>query len=433
MRRFTTILARGGVAGALVKRLALPPAAARLSSLSAADPAEDLPVDTDVEEPVAPTPGPRPASVTSVVNVLDKSGLVPWAVHSALRSVKTELANTRGTVTPSVLDDILARAAGEPDRVKSFAASFGTRVHDAIDTSIREGYFASASPDIPAARASILASLGTAADAPSKHSVDCFLRWAETSGLELDVSGDAFVTWPGLGYRGAFDALGWTADGRAVVIDLKTSSRIHDSYALQLAAYVHAFAAARRIAARAALAAVAEAAGRSGEAPPPLDDTAPGLVAPERARYSVCPTWGEGLAVDDLADGGGGGAGLGGELLAEWGLTSETSDAASLRGERIPEAVAQAAAEAACGPLPSRRDDVSSARNARARAAMFLRPVSSVHSAVVRLVRAQGRPAEVMVGGGLRAGWDGFKAALFLRRLVGGEGEGTGLLAPQRR
>ncbi len=43
-------------------------------------------------------------------------------------------------------------------------------------------------------------------------------------------------------YAGALDALATDSDGRVHIIDFKTSNSVHSSYALQLAAYVHAFA-----------------------------------------------------------------------------------------------------------------------------------------------------------------------------------------------
>lgn len=409
------------------------------------DPAEEIPVDTDADEAGSPSAAvtaldPRPASVTSVLNVLDKSGLVPWAVYSALNNVKSELLTTRGSITAAVLDDILNHAKQEPDRIKRSAAAFGTRVHDAVDKAIQSGHLTGESEGSDLARSVAISALGTTADAASRSCVECFVAWARDCGLVLDAAGDTFVTWPALGFRGAFDAVGWTDDGSAVLIDIKTSSRIHGSYGMQLSAYTHAFVAAREMAAAAAACEVL------GAGPVDRTSAADGgrfaddwLVSPGSNRYSWHSVWGSGLvcASESEASTARWGALL--PSLRAWGLAPQEGapdgwkpSAAAAKGEAIPEDVARAVVVAACGQLPPGRSDASSAEAVKARAAMFLRPVSSVQCAVVRLQRRAGTPAEVQVGSGLGNAWASFKAALFLRRALEGDRE-AGLLQPPGR
>ena len=416
---------------------------ADLGASEAADPAEEIPVDTDVDEAGSASAAvtslePRLASVTSVLNVLDKSGLVPWAVYSALNNVKSELLTTRGSITAAVLDDILNHAKQEPDRIKRNAAAFGTRVHDAVDKAIQSGHLAGGGEGFDLARSTALSALGTAADSASRNCVESFVAWARDCGLGLDAAGDTFVTWPALGFRGAFDAIGWTDDGSAVLIDIKTSSRIHGSYGLQLSAYTHAFAAAREMAAAAAACEVLGAG--------PADRTSAadggnfadeGLVSPARHRYMWHPVWGSGLVCVPESKASEARWGALRPSLQAWGLSPPEGASpdwvptpSAARGEAVPEPVARAVVVAACGQLPPGRSDASSTEAVKARAAMFLRPVSSVQCAVVRLQRRPGAPAEVQVGAGLGNAWAAFKAALFLRRALEGDREAGLLQAP---
>ena len=279
--------------------------------------------------------------------------------------------------------------------------------------------------------------LGTAADAASRNCVESFVAWARECGLALDAAGDTFVTWPALGFRGAFDAIGWTDDGSAVLIDIKTSSRIHGSYGMQLSAYTHAFAAAREMAAAAAACEVL------GAGPEDRTSAADGggfaddwLVSPGRHRYTWHAVWGSGLVCTPESEASKARWGALMPSLQAWGLSPPEGapqgwrpSRAAARGEAVPEEVARAVVVAACGQLPPGRSDASSAEAVKARAAMFLRAVSSVQCAVVRLQRRPGTPAEVQVGSGLGNGWASFKAALFLRRALEGDRE-AGLLQP---
>ena len=166
-------------------------------------------------------------SVTSVLGVLDKGALLPWAVRTSLDAVRTGLRE-RGTFDATVPDDsdwldgLLKRAATAPDDVKNAAADIGTRVHAAIDAIV----CGAPPPDDLAPDV-----------APA---VEGFRRWFASSGLQLSPAGDFAVFSRTYRYAGAADCLGRAADGSLVVLDFKTSNSIHSSYALQLAAYAAA-------------------------------------------------------------------------------------------------------------------------------------------------------------------------------------------------
>ena len=79
-------------------------------------------------------------SVTSILGVLDKGALLPWAVRTSLDAVRAEVQarlQSRGDLDAEWLDGALRRAAAAPDYAKNAAADVGTRVHAAIDAVIR--------------------------------------------------------------------------------------------------------------------------------------------------------------------------------------------------------------------------------------------------------------------------------------------------------
>ena len=182
----------------------------------------------------------RPAylpSVTSILSVLDKAALVPWAVRTSLNVVRQELhtqralgfealrdgteATDRAGVGAAWVEAVLDRAARAPDETKNAAAGLGTRVHAAVDAIIKGVDPGPLDPDVLPA-------------------VDGFRSWYARSGMTLSPAGDFTVYSRTYRYAGAADCLGRAADGSVVVLDFKTSNFIHSSYALQLAAYAYA-------------------------------------------------------------------------------------------------------------------------------------------------------------------------------------------------
>ena len=70
-------------------------------------------------------------SVTSVLNVLEKAALLPWAIRICIEEVRRGLYGRTGDTPLSTewLDKLLARAASAPDAIKHSSAAFGTRTH----------------------------------------------------------------------------------------------------------------------------------------------------------------------------------------------------------------------------------------------------------------------------------------------------------------
>eukprot|EP01138_Halocafeteria_seosinensis_P002053 gb/GECG01002102.1/.p1 GENE.gb/GECG01002102.1/~~gb/GECG01002102.1/.p1 ORF type:complete len:453 (+),score=51.01 gb/GECG01002102.1/:1-1359(+) len=168
--------------------------------------------------------GAKYPSVTSVLNVLDKGGLVPWAVKQSLEVVRNEFQKhgEDAKFTKEWLEDTLSKAESRPEDIKVQSADLGTRAHAAIDQIIR-GVEPTITDDI-------------------RTVVEGFQKWHANSGLKLHYAGDTTVYSKAYGYAGSLDAIATDAEGYLYVLDFKTSNWVHHSYGLQLAAYAYSYA-----------------------------------------------------------------------------------------------------------------------------------------------------------------------------------------------
>jgi hypothetical protein len=135
-------------------------------------------------------------SVTQVINVLDKPGLCMW--YGKL-----------GTA--------------ECNRIKNESATFGTNVHEMIETYLSK----------------------TVSDKVyTPEETKCFENfadWYRTSGLEpISMEPEDSVKSKLFGYQGTWDFIG-RKDGKILVADWKTSNQLYDTVGLQLAAYANLY------------------------------------------------------------------------------------------------------------------------------------------------------------------------------------------------
>lgn len=163
-------------------------------------------------------------SVTTVLSVIAKPALVPWARNVALNQVRASLTERVGGaawITPEWIEDLIAEAKQRPDQVRDEAADFGTQAHILIDAIIR-----GERPPVPPEMEPVVAS---------------FEAWRKEAGLDIQLT-ETMVFSPTHRYAGAMDALAWRAGGgqRLVALDWKTSNSLHPEYALQVAAYARA-------------------------------------------------------------------------------------------------------------------------------------------------------------------------------------------------
>jgi genome maintenance exonuclease 1 len=151
-------------------------------------------------------------SVTSILQVVAKPGLVAWARRTALEAVQALLAEGLP------LEEALALAAQEPERVRDSAGRRGTNVHEAIALALAgEPYPAEASPWVEGA----LTFLGERGLVPLGHEVVLVER--------------------AHGFAGTCDLAAAAEDGGLVLVDWKTGG-IWPEHALQLGAYSLALA-----------------------------------------------------------------------------------------------------------------------------------------------------------------------------------------------
>jgi hypothetical protein len=139
-------------------------------------------------------------SVTTIINVLDKPGLVYWY-------------GKNGTA--------------ECNRIKEESATFGTHVHSLIETYLN----LPKKPDEEVLEYS---------DA-EKACLRSFIEWYKTSGLTpLCMEPEDAVISKEFNYQGTWDFIG-RHDNAVIVADWKTSNALYDTVGLQLAAYAQLY------------------------------------------------------------------------------------------------------------------------------------------------------------------------------------------------
>ncbi len=160
-------------------------------------------------------------SVTTVLNVISKPALIPWAKNISLEKVRESLLERTGenvSITPSWVDDLVAEAKQRPDQMRDEAADFGTQAHIIIEALIK-GQLPMITPEM-------------------QPVVDGFNQWHKQSALDIHLT-ETMVYSAKYGYAGAMDAVAYSGN-RLVALDWKTSNGIYSEYALQVAAYAKA-------------------------------------------------------------------------------------------------------------------------------------------------------------------------------------------------
>ena len=181
--------------------------------------------------------GKQYASVTTILNVINKPALIPWAKKQSLEKVKFVLQNhlMNGTL-PEIkstddIDAIINEASKTPDQVLQTAGDFGSQAHALIEKVINARINNEKEPVIPV---------------DLKVVMDSFEMFCEQYnpvfvGSEVQVS--CMTRGPHISehgyYAGTVDAV-IVHEGRPIVIDFKTSKGIYDEHRLQVGAYSYA-------------------------------------------------------------------------------------------------------------------------------------------------------------------------------------------------
>jgi hypothetical protein len=163
--------------------------------------------------------GKKFPSVTSILNVINKPQLVPWAVRTTRDYIKQELFAFKRADSFKDLDleNLLANSAKEHDKLRTAAADHGIAVHSSIASYIGN-------------KSSV---------AQSDPVVIAFSKWQQAAQFE-PIASERLVLSREHGYAGTVDLIG-TLNGRLAVLDIKTGRGIYPEYKLQLAAYAIAW------------------------------------------------------------------------------------------------------------------------------------------------------------------------------------------------
>ena len=158
-------------------------------------------------------------SVTTILSILDKPALMPWAAKTTAAAFKEAVINSIDCLSEELLDNIEQEAKGAYRKKSTEAMDIGTRVHKIIESWIHSDGLLT--PD-------------EVIDPYAKRGLEAFLTWGEQHDIEI-VSNEQVVTDDML-YAGRYDLLA-KVDGKLTLIDFKTASGIWFSNWLQLGGY----------------------------------------------------------------------------------------------------------------------------------------------------------------------------------------------------
>ena len=127
-------------------------------------------------------------SVTTVLGIINKPALVPWARNVALDSIKKTLyEHLEESVEPQWVEDIIEQARRRPDQIRDQAADLGTRAHILIEQIIQ-----GLEPEIPAEMEPLSQSMATEACASMIGKfIEQGLAWQEKFAAQVNPQMDA--------------------------------------------------------------------------------------------------------------------------------------------------------------------------------------------------------------------------------------------------
>lgn len=157
--------------------------------------------------------------VTTILGVIGKEVLVPWAAKESVDYVFRTLAKVTGyRLTTRFMERLQSRAKKQPRFAKERAGRNGSQAHDAFDSFIKN-------PESPMLETAYWES---------------FKYWLSKEKLRI-VMGDTKVASLVYGFGGSIDVLLADEHDRLLIGDFKTSKGLYDTYAYQVAAYGQAF------------------------------------------------------------------------------------------------------------------------------------------------------------------------------------------------
>ncbi len=160
--------------------------------------------------------GKRLPGVTTVLNILSKPALIPWAVGETVKCVRE---NWKPDVPYKQEDiELVLRDAGlAADRKKRTAGDFGSNIHEIVESYIGGQL-----------------KLEDIKDPDEEKALKNFM--IVTEGWSW-LGAEIVVIHEELGYGGTADGIARLPDGRTMLADVKTSKSVYGEFDLQLAMY----------------------------------------------------------------------------------------------------------------------------------------------------------------------------------------------------
>ena len=163
--------------------------------------------------------GKKYPSVTTILSLLNKPALVPWAAKMTAAAFKNAVVSNIDTLNLDLLDEIEIESKKIYRKKSEEAMSIGTRVHEIIEQWIQSD--GKITPD-------------EVSDPYAKKGLEAFLSWGEAREIEI-VNNEVQVTDNKL-FAGRYDLLAYV-DGKLTLVDFKTSTGVWFEYWLQLGGY----------------------------------------------------------------------------------------------------------------------------------------------------------------------------------------------------
>lgn len=171
-------------------------------------------------------------SSTTILSLLNKPALTPWAVKMTIEYLRDYLDDVTSGKLKLTLGNIvlkLEEAKREHRTIATKAAQIGTDIHAMIENHVKRYEIASGEYHIIEKEFSSI-----------RKSYNAYLDWEKTHNFKLIGSEIPIYSRAWLGYGGTLDMVAYL-DSKPYIIDLKTSSGIYDEYVMQIASYRKAY------------------------------------------------------------------------------------------------------------------------------------------------------------------------------------------------
>ena len=171
-------------------------------------------------------------SSTTILGILNKPALMPWAVKMTVAYLNKRLDDIKSgklELTKENSSALLNEAKLHHKDIAFEAVEIGTRVHAMIENHVNGKE--PPEMDIYIVEKELVS---------VRKSYQAYLDWENEYSFELIGSEVPIYSIAWNGYGGTLDIVAYL-DGKRYIIDLKTSSGIYDEYAMQIASYRFAY------------------------------------------------------------------------------------------------------------------------------------------------------------------------------------------------